>query len=49
MYIILYISIIICSYVATFKSDFKDEDIQKALPILVIIIVLSVFSVISGS
>lgn len=46
MYLILYLGVIIVTYVATFKNDFTDEDIQTALPLMAIIVVISVLSVI---
>ena len=46
MYLILYLGVVIVTYVATFKNDFTDEDIQTALPLMAIIVVISVLSVI---
>lgn len=48
MYILLYLSVLACCYVGTFKSDFKDEDIRKAVPLLVIALLISIISVIAG-
>lgn len=48
MYILVWISIIMGVYVYTFKSDFKDEDIQKVAPVMVILLLLSVLMAAKG-
>lgn len=44
MAVIMYITTLICVYVATFKNDFKDEDLQKAIPLIVILFALTLIS-----
>ncbi len=44
MSILLYLTTIVSIYVATFKNDFKEEDLQKALPFIVILILFTIIS-----
>ncbi len=49
MYFFMYISIAIIIYVGTFNKDFKEEDINKAMPFIVIVcLVLFALSILSG-
>jgi len=42
--IIVYIAILACVYVTTFKEDFKEEDLQKAIPFIAILFIIALIS-----
>ena len=44
MAIIMYIAFIMCVYVATFKNDFKEDDLQRAIPFIIILFMLAILS-----
>lgn len=49
MYFIMYIIVLFLVYIATFKDDFKPENLEKAGPFLAIIVVLLILSMLFSS
>lgn len=49
MFILIYLGVIIVSYIVTFKTDFSDEHINKAGPFILIISIALVVLGILGS
>ncbi len=49
MYFLLFIAVTLTVYIATFSKDFNEEDIGKAIPFMIICIILTfVLSIISS-
>jgi len=44
MSVLMYLTTIICVYTMTFKNEFKEEDMQRAMPLIAVLVVITLVS-----